>query len=250
MKRALLFLLLLASLFCLLPGCGSGPTPNAPIRLWHAYGGDEEKALLAITAGWKGRPIETLALPFDAYASKLAAAIPIGDGPDLFIDVHGRLGDYRFRKLIAPVGDALEPGVFTAPALDAVQQNGAAWAVPLSQKCLALYVNTDLVKEVPADLEAIGDLAGKLPPGVVPLVYEAQGVYGLAALFAAFDGRLLDDQDRYGFVGAPAEQTVLLARSLIERKAIPEDIDGALVGGAALTADQFVPIIAAAYASR
>ncbi|MEO7327174.1 MAG: extracellular solute-binding protein [Minicystis sp.] len=229
MRRALAFLLFWASLLCLLPGCSSAPSPNAPLRLWHAYGGDEEKALLAIVARWKGRPVELLALPFDAYASKLAAAIPIGDGPDLFIDVHGRLGDYRFRKLVAPVGDALEQGVFSAPALAAVQQNGAAYGVPLSQKCLALYVNTDLVKEVPADLEGIGELAGKLPDGVIPLVYEAQGVYGLSALFSAFDGRLLDEQDHYGFVGLPAEQTVLLARSLIEQKAIPADIDGALV---------------------
>ncbi|MFO0760181.1 MAG: extracellular solute-binding protein [Byssovorax sp.] len=229
MKRALVFLLFLAGVAGLLPGCSSAPSPDAPIRLWHAYGGDEEKALLAIVATWKGRPVETLALPFDAYASKLAAAIPIGDGPDLFIDVHGRLGDYRFRKLVAPAGDALEAGVFTAPAVDAVTQAGAPYAVPLSQKCLALFVNTDLVNEVPADLEGIGELAGKLPQGVVPLVYEAQGVYGLSALFSAFGGRLLDAEDHYGFVGPPAEQTVLLARSLIEKKAIPEDIDGALV---------------------
>ena len=32
----------------------------------------------------------------------------MGDGPDLFIDAHERLGDYRARALVAPAGDALD----------------------------------------------------------------------------------------------------------------------------------------------
>src|SRR5688500_15751163 len=108
--------------------CFSACEKAAPIRLWHAYRGDEEKALAAILETWKGEPIEVLALPFDAFASKLSAAIPLGDGPDLFLDAHERLGEYRARRLVAPIDDALESrNVFAAPTLAAVEDGGVMW---------------------------------------------------------------------------------------------------------------------------
>ena len=200
-----------------------------PIRLWHGYRGDEEKALEAILAAWKGSPVETLAVPYDAYLTKLAAAIPVGEGPDVYIDSHERLGELRARKLVGPAGDALEPGVFSAPALAAVTLDGVPWAVPLSQKCLALYINTDLAKDAPEALEDLAGLIGKLPQGTYPLVYEVKHIYGLAALFYSFGGTLLDAKDSYGFFGPPAEQTLAFARDLIDRRVIPDDADGALV---------------------
>ncbi len=177
----------------------------------------------------EGRARRAVSIPYDAYNAKLAAAIPLGDGPDLFIDEHKRLGDFRYRKLVAPVGDALEPGVFSAPALAAVRDGDVAWAVPLSNKCVALYVNTALVDHTPADLEGMADLAGKLGPGVVPLAFETRNAYYVAAILSAFGGALIDDQDRFGFVGPDAVRAVELDRWLIEKHAAPEDADGALV---------------------
>ena len=223
-RRALLATLLL-SLITLLGSTAFA----APIRLWHGYRGDEEKALEAILASWKGSPVETLAVPYDAYLTKLAAAIPVGEGPDVYIDSHERLGELRARRIVGPVGDALEQGVFSAPALEAVTEDGVVWALPLSQKCLALYLNTDLVKEAPATLEDLADLVGKLPEGTYPLVYEIKHVYGISALFSSFGGRLLDEKDNYGFVGPPAEQTLLFARDLIDRHVIPDEVDSAAV---------------------
>ncbi len=163
----------------------------APIRLWHAYRDKELAALEAILARWKGEPVEALSIPFNAYKSKVAAAVPLGEGPDLFIEEHKLLGSFRHRKVIAPVGDALEPGVFAAPALAAVTYDGEAWAVPLSQKCVALYVNTDLAGEVPPYLEGFADLVGKLPGGAYPLAFESKNPYYVAAILSAFEGRLL-----------------------------------------------------------
>jgi arabinogalactan oligomer / maltooligosaccharide transport system permease protein len=221
------FLVAVACLF--LPGCGRTATPRGGIRLWHAYRGDEEKALEATLSTWKGEPVETLAVPYDAFGAKLAAAIPLGEGPDLFIDADERLSDFRARRLIAPVGDALEVGAFTAQALAAVQLGGEAWAVPLSRKCVALYVNTDLVGETPRDLEGIAELASRLPPGVFPLAYEATKAYGHTPLLAAFGGRLLGDGDQYAFIGPEAERSLDFARDLVDRHIVPEDADGSLV---------------------
>ena len=177
---------------------------------------------------WKGEPVEAVSIPFDAYQSKVAASVPLGEGPDLFIEEHKLLGDYRHRKVVAPVGDALEPGVFSGPALRAVTDGGVAWAVPLSQKCVALYVNTDLVKEVPSDLESFADLGG-LHAGAYPLAFETKNPYYVAALLSAYGGELLDRDDHFGLVGPDAVRAVELDRWLLDRKVIPEDADGDLV---------------------
>jgi len=200
-----------------------------PIRVWHAYRGDEEKALDSVLADWKGEPVDALSVPYDAYFTKLSAAIPIGDGPDLFIASHEKLGEFRARKIVGPVGDALEKGVFSESSIAAVTSDGQAWAVPLSQKCMALYVNTDLAPSVPTYIEDFAELVPKLPLGVYPLAYDPKSPYGMAGLLHGFGGQILDENDQYRFVGPEAERAVGFARWLIERRVMPEDADGALV---------------------
>jgi arabinogalactan oligomer/maltooligosaccharide transport system permease protein len=207
----------------------SSPASAEPIRLWHAYRGDEEKALEEIVARWKGDPVELLALPADALKSKLSSAISLGDGPDLFIDAHNRLGEYKFRKLVAPVGDALEEGVYAGPSLEAMRVGDVAYGVPISQKSVALYVNTDLVDHVPEDLEGIAELKGKLPPGVFPLAYESQNFYFHAGLLHAAGGKVITDKDEFGFVGPEAAKSLELTLWLQSSGTIPEEADGALV---------------------
>ena len=221
--------LLFAAVLALLALFGCGGQSRSTIRLWHAYRDDELKALEAVLALWKGPPVEALSIPFNAYQSKVSNSVPLGEGPDLFIEEHKLLGDYRYKRVVAPVGDALEPGVFSGPALEAVTDGDKVWAVPLSQKCVALYVNTDLVKEVPADLEAFADLVGKLPGGAYPLAFEAKNPYYVSAILAAFGGRLLEKDDQFGLFGPAAERAVELTRSLVDRRVIPADADGDLV---------------------
>lgn len=207
----------------------ASPALAEPIRLWHAYRGDEEKALQEVLARWKGEPVELLAIPADALKSKLSSAIMLGEGPDLFIDAHNRLGEYRLRKVVAPAGDALEERAYAEPTLEAVRVDGAPFGVPLSQKSVALYVNTDLVKEVPADLEGIAELKSKLPPGVFPLAYEAQNFYFHAGLLHAAGGKILKDNDEFAFVGPDAEKSLDLLLWLLSSGTVPEEADGALV---------------------
>ncbi|MFO7561913.1 MAG: extracellular solute-binding protein [Enhygromyxa sp.] len=211
------------------------PTARAeqPVKLWHAYRGAEQQALEQIVAGFDGR-VELLAVPYDAFASKLESSIPLGEGPDLYIDAHERLGDYAQRGIVAPLPDSLAatltPDHYVEKAIAAVTIEGRPLALPLSQKCLALYVNTALVSEPPATLEQIAALAERLPAGSFALAYEARGAYAHAALLAAFGGALLDlETDDYAFEGPAAERSIELAVELIRRGVVPEDADGALV---------------------
>ena len=205
------------------------PTFAGPIRLWHSQRGDEEKALEEIISRFKDSPVELLAVPSDAFKSKVTSAVQFGEGPDLFIDAHNRIGDYVSRNVVAPVGDALETQAFVGPPLDAVLVGDKPYGIPLSQKSVALYINTDLVSSVPVDFESIGDLRGKLPPTVFPLAYEASGLYVHAAVLHAFGGKILKPGDEFGIVGPEAEKSLEFVLGLQTQKIIPEEADGALV---------------------
>src|SRR5690606_1078228 len=115
--------------------------------------------------------------------AKLNAAIPFGDGPDLFIEAHDRLGAFVERGLVAPVGDALEEGAYGETALAAVTIEGERLGVPLSQKAVALYYRTDLGREPPPSFERLeAALRAPLAEGAFLLAYENRGAYMHAAI--------------------------------------------------------------------
>jgi arabinogalactan oligomer/maltooligosaccharide transport system permease protein len=226
LRSLLLFALLLTSL----------PAQASTLKLWHAYreGGKEQEALRILLERYRaahpGVTVETLAVPFEGYASKLGAAIPAGNGPDLFIDAHERVGDYRRRGLVAPVGEALpggERGDFAQAALDAVTLDGTLYGIPLSRKCLALYVNSALVPRDPKDLEEL--LETPFGPGVVPLAHVAGSAYMHAPFLSAFGGAMLRPDGSYGLDSDAGRFSVEYVARLAKRGHIPEEASGSLV---------------------
>jgi arabinogalactan oligomer / maltooligosaccharide transport system permease protein len=223
--RALLGFALFAALFAL-----SSAARADRLRLWHAYRGDEEKALVEILKGFKDTEVELLPVAADALSSKVAGTSLVGEGPDVFIAEHHHIGEYRSRGFLAPANDAFEgDAAFVGSAVRAVRDGVDVWGVPLSPKCVALFVNDALVKETPPDLEGIAELAGSLPPGVFPLVYEAKNAYQHAALLGAFGGELLTRDDQFGFTGPGAEASLALARGFVVKGAVPDEADYNLI---------------------
>ncbi len=224
---------LLALLVALLPARAWAQT----LTLWHAYRDDERAALEHVVDDYRrahpGVTIDVLAVPFDAYASKLESAIPHGHGPDVFIDAHERLASYVSRGLVAPVASAEAASLtprFDAASVRAFTLRGALYGLPLSIKCAALYVNPSLTGgAIPATLEAIEALRAQLPEGTFPLVYEAQNAYLHAPLAHAYGSALLDDQGHYAFVGSAAERSVERVRRMLRDRVIPQEASGALV---------------------
>ena len=206
--------------------------------LWHAYRGNEQRALELAVDAWRARTpgvaVEVLAMPFESYASKLEAAIPHGNGPDLFVDAHERVTSYRGRGLLRQI-NAQSPGglgsLFDETAARAFTADGALWAVPLAVKCNALYVNPALlpagvtVRSL-ADLDA---LRAVLPRESYPLVYESSSAYVHAAFAHAFGSGLLGDDGRYLFVGDGAERSVQRVLAMLDARVIPEEASGALL---------------------
>jgi arabinogalactan oligomer/maltooligosaccharide transport system permease protein len=225
MRRALL-LLALVLLAALSLSCGD--VDARTVVLWHAYRGDEERAIEAVARAFEhdhpGTRVELLSVPFEAYLSKLEAAAPRGHGPDVFIDAHTRLGAYEETKVVAP----LPKGVLDAGAYDESAIAAAAgYGVPLSTKCVALYTNVALLPRAPRTL---GDLEHEaLPAGVYPLAYEADVAYYHAALLSAFGGRILGDDGSYAFDSDAGVRSLELLRRLSREHVIPEEPNGSLV---------------------
>jgi arabinogalactan oligomer / maltooligosaccharide transport system permease protein len=234
MRRAFVLLVAIVMAFVALPGCGE---PPRGVVVWHPYRGGEQKALEQIAARFEAErhvSVTLLAIPYEAYLSKLEAAIPRGNGPDVFLGPHNRLGEYLLHALVAPASetfpdDDLES--YEPAAVAAITHDGQRWAVPLASKCVALYVNTDLLPAPPRTLDEIvakKDALRSRESGVWPLVYESQSVYYHAAFLHAFGGTLFADE-QFAMVGPAAERSLDKTRELTDKGIVPQEPSGDLV---------------------
>jgi arabinogalactan oligomer/maltooligosaccharide transport system permease protein len=233
---------LLSMLACVMlaSGHGDAQSDGTTLLLWHAYGETEARGLEAAVDAFEarraaeGRPVrvEVTAIPFGAYASKLQAAIPVGNGPDVFVDAHDRLASYVEQHLVRPLeGLPEDTRADLDPAhLEALTWEGALWGVPLSAKSLVLYINVRLGD--PAALEALEDFEGlraATPRGSFPLAWELDSTYASAALFHAFGARHIDDEGRFALEGEGAERALGRMQRLVQEEVVPSESSGDLV---------------------
>lgn len=219
-----------------------------PLRVWHAYRGVEEKALITLAerARVQGHPIELLSVPFGAYASKLESGIKLGHGPDVFLDAHERLGSYLSQNLLGSLPVPWTQRLLHDVAkedIDVVSSpDGAVYGVPIAHKTVALYVNDALLPQVPASFEAL--LAARPAGARYGLVYESGSAYFHAGLLHAFGGRFLRrdnvpeqpfvgqygaQDEAFGFVGPAAARSLEFVHAAQKRGDLPEEASGALV---------------------
>ena len=232
--RRSLFALAVAALMLAMPRVACA---DDHLVLWHSYRGDEERGLVSVVHTFEARhpgvTVEVLAIPFEAYAAKLEAAVPRAHGPDLFIQAHQWIGTYLAEDLVAPVGSAFpdeDISGFDAVAVKAVTFNGVRYGVPVANKCVALYVNQALVPSSFTTLEElVREARPKLPAGAYPLAYSADNAYYDAPFLHAFGGRLVDEAGAFAFYGDGANASLAFVRALVTHGAIPEEPNGALV---------------------
>jgi multiple sugar transport system substrate-binding protein len=109
--------------------------------------------------------------PYDNYRTKVAAAIPAGEGPDVVQLFYGWLNDYIEADLIQPLpADAFPPEKIDAeffPMVQAMKRDGRYYALPTAVRSLALFYNKRLFEEAgiegpPETLDALVETAKKL----------------------------------------------------------------------------------------
>ncbi len=205
------------------------------LHLWHAYRGGEEKALLESCARFTaetGTPVELLSVPYDALSAKLTNAIPHGAGPDVFIFAHERLRQFERLKMIVPSDGLLDQTVYLKPAVDALEVDGVHYGYPLSLKTLALYFNTELVKEPPHDTRQLDGLLQQLSKpdeNRFGLAYEAGDFYYHAAILQGFGGGLFGPDGKADFDTPAMARSMAFVKHLLDERWMPQEASGALV---------------------
>ncbi|WP_077407038.1 extracellular solute-binding protein [Microbulbifer agarilyticus] len=137
------------------------------LSLWHGYRGAERAAFEQLIEDFNRSQSEiqvnALAVPFGGYADKLSAALPRGQGPDLFVFAHDRLGGWASAgHTVAPIDRYVSERLrqrFPANLVDAMTFAGELYGLPLAFKSPALILNTDLVASAPATTDEMVAIA-------------------------------------------------------------------------------------------
>ena len=169
--------------------------------LWHGYRAEEKAALEKVVGQFnaahaaEGLKVKTLAVPFDAYADKISATVPRGQGPDVFIFAQDRLGGWiEAGNTVEPVDfyldDALKKS-FIPSTMDAMVYRGTTYGLPLNYKSITLIYNKKLVPTPPKTSGELVSMAKKLTDqkaGRFGLAYAYGDFYYHAALMNGFGG--------------------------------------------------------------
>jgi arabinogalactan oligomer/maltooligosaccharide transport system substrate-binding protein len=175
------------------------------VVVWHAYRAEEKAALEKIAAAYnaanaaKGVRVTTLAVPYDAFADKITAAVPRGKGPDIFIYAQDRLGGWiEAGSTVEPIDFFLDKATtdrYIPTTMEAMTYRGTVYGLPLNYKVITLIYNKKLVPTPPKTSKELVTMAKKLTDaksGRFGLAYSYSDYYYHAALQNAFGGRAFD----------------------------------------------------------
>jgi arabinogalactan oligomer/maltooligosaccharide transport system substrate-binding protein len=173
---------------------------EAKVVVWHAYRGGEKAAFEKVIAAYNARPattvkVEPLAVPYDAFADKITAAVPRGKGPDVFIYAQDRLGGWiEAGNTVEPIDFYVDDAVkarFIPTTVEALTYRGSLYGLPLDYKCITLVYNRKLVKAPPrtsAELVALGRKLSNKAAGQFGLAWAYGDFYYVASLLNGFGG--------------------------------------------------------------
>ncbi|WP_205028221.1 extracellular solute-binding protein [Oleisolibacter albus] len=180
------------------------------VTVWHGYRGEEkaafEKVVSLYNDAHKGKVmVSALAVPYDAYADKISAAVPQGSGPDAFIFAQDRLGGWiEAGNIVEPIDFYLDDATkaqFLPNMVDGLSYRGSIYGLPLNYKSIALIYNKAKVKEPPkttGELVAWAKKNTNAATGTYGWAYAYSDFYFHAGVMNAFGGKVFDDSAKSG----------------------------------------------------
>ncbi len=191
-----MFWLIAAAVAVLLPVVASA---QIELVVWHAYRGLERTAFEQVVTAYNTSQdevtVKTLAVPYDAYADKITAAVPRGKGPDLFIFAQDRLGGWvEAGGTMEPIDFYLDDATierFIPSTMDAMTYQGSIYGLPINFKVVTMFYNTDMVTDPPrnsTELVAVAKEHTNQAAGKFGLAYAYSDFYYHSALMNAFGG--------------------------------------------------------------
>jgi arabinogalactan oligomer/maltooligosaccharide transport system substrate-binding protein len=170
------------------------------VVVWHGYRGGEKAAFEKVVdefnkANTGKIKVTTLAVPYDAFADKITAAVPRGKGPDVFIFAQDRLGGWvAAGNTVEPLDFFLDPAIkgrYLKATLDAMTYQGTIYGLPLNFKTTTLIYNKKLVPVPPkttAEMEAMAKRLTNAASGKFGLAYWYSDFYYHSALMNGYGG--------------------------------------------------------------
>lgn len=219
----------------------AGRAAAAELVVWHAYRAEEKAALEKLVAQYnastKGPKVTTLAVPYDAFADKISAAVPRGKGPDVFIYAQDRLGGWiEAGNTVEPIDFFLDDATkrrFIPSTMEAMTYRGSVYGLPLNYKVITLVYNKALVKVPPRTTGELVATAKKLTDqaaGRFGLAYWHSDFYYHAALMNGFGGRVFDPGTKPVLDNPENVKSIeLLVRWLDKDKILPREPSTALI---------------------
>lgn len=197
MKTRVVMLLAILLTLVVLPTIASAQTE---LVVWHAYRGKERTAFDAAVAAYNQDhagvvTVKTLAVPYDAYADKITAAVPRGKGPDIFIYAQDRLGGWvEAGGIIETIDFYLSDDIterFIPTTLEAMVYQGNTYGLPMNYKVVTMIYNEALVSQPPrtsSELVSVAKELTNVAAGQFGLAYSYGDFYYHSALMNAFGG--------------------------------------------------------------
>lgn len=153
----------------------TGVRADVEIEYWQYFFEARVKAMDELIARFEaanpGITVKHTHFPYADYRTKVAAAIPAGEGPDVVQLFYGWLNDYVNADLIQPLpADRFAPDRIEAdfyPMVQAMKIDGAYWALPTAVRSLALFYNKRLLEAAgiaapAATLDELVEHAGRI----------------------------------------------------------------------------------------
>jgi len=131
--------------------------------------------------------------------SALKAAIPTGQGPDLFIWAHDWIGKYAEAGLLQPIDKYITPDItkeFQPVAVEAMQYKGHYYAMPFAAETVALIYNKKMVSSAPTSFEQLKSIMSQFynPSQQKYGIAWPINAYFISAIAQAFGGYYFDDK--------------------------------------------------------
>lgn len=126
----------------------------------------------------------------DDATEAFSKAMARGNGPDIWIWPHDRIGDWANKGYLTAIQPKanLKTGVVQI-AWDAVTANGKQWAYPIAVEAISLLYNKELVPVPPKTFEELPELQKKLnAKGIRAIGWETQSPYFTWPMLAANGG--------------------------------------------------------------
>ena len=246
-KRTKLIAMMMTSVLVAgtLYGCGSSKSDSdstnsgeeKTLTVWSHLTEQEVKDLQPIVEKWgKENNVKVNLTVDNSDFQQYVQAAQSSKGPDvMFGQPNDNLGTYEKAGLLAEVpSGTINDGDYTSKqVIDAVTINGKQYAVPIAQETIALYYNTDKVKQAPKTMEELLNEAKK-----VGFEYDINNFYNSFAFVAADGGYVFKDKngtldkDDIGLGNEGAIKGYQFIQDLVQKdKLMKADITGDIAKG-------------------